>query len=199
MRKTRIYTKIPKVVTSSLGNLVKSHVLIGLLGISLGGFVTHYFHPVKVEHKHTTVAIDPYTKKEKVLIETISTEYKVPLEEAAKIFRAAKDVSYAEGFPMVHHLLAIAAIESSFNRHAVSYAGAKGLVQILYKPTTFEIRGNLQDGVALLTEYRRALGSEDAAIQSYNVGIGNYIKGMRNQDYLNKYKREKYKFKELLT
>jgi len=35
---------------------------------------------------------------------------------------------------------------------------------------------NLQRGIALLREYKAQLGSEDAAIMAYNIGIGNYLR-----------------------
>lgn len=35
---------------------------------------------------------------------------------------------------------------------------------------------NLQRGIALLREYKAQLGSDDAAIMAYNIGIGNYLR-----------------------
>lgn len=101
-------------------------------------------------------------------------------------------------FPRLEDTLAIIAIESAFDLSAVSTANAKGLMQILYKKTSFNISDNIVDGTKLLKEYYRHFGNIDATVQAYNVGIGAYKQGQRNQAYLAKFKQEKKKFKELI-
>ena len=112
---------------------------------------------------------------------------RLSLSEAKQIIVTANTLSDKKSFPRKEDILAIVAIESSFNKHAVSSANARGLMQVLYKPTTHDIHHNMVDGVCLLKDYFRILKSEKAAITAYNVGIGNYLQGMRNDEYYNKY------------
>lgn len=128
------------------------------------------------------------------LTEYISTKYKINTNRAKEIILIAKEHSN-ESFPKFHDVLAIIAIESSFNIHAVSYAKARGLMQILYKKSSFDPKLNILDGTQLLKEYHTRLHSVDAAVQSYNVGIGNFKKGMRNLNYLRKFKQQKEEIK----
>lgn len=101
-------------------------------------------------------------------------------------------------FPKKEDILAIIAIESAFKTQAVSTASAKGLMQILYKPSTFDITQNIADGTFLLRDYYKKLNNINATIQAYNVGISAYKKGSRNLDYLSKYYEERETFKVLL-
>lgn len=121
----------------------------------------------------------------------IAQRYDRPLSMTMEITAAVKTLTNRTHFPQPQHVLAIFAVESEFNPFARSNKGAKGLGQILYKKTKTDIAVNTQDTVELLQEYYDKLGSEDAAIQAYNVGITAYKNGARNKAYLAKYKRNK--------
>lgn len=124
------------------------------------------------------------------LISHISSTYGVQLQKAEEIVKTATKLGEST-FPTKIDILAIIAIESNFNQFArAKGSSAKGLMQILYKPTSFEVEKNLTDGANLLKDYRSRLDI-DAAVQAYNVGIGAYLKGTRNKDYLNKFKQAK--------
>ncbi len=112
---------------------------------------------------------------------------KFNIPEAKLIYTQVAE-SVQTGFPSTTDVLAIAAIESSFN-HKVNKAG---LMQVMYKKTS-SMKHNIQTGIMLLRDYHRRLGSEKAAIHAYNVGIGAYRSGVRNDAYYKKYIKEKSK------
>lgn len=134
------------------------------------------------------------TFKHYKLVNYISTKYNIDRIKAKEIVLLAKQHSTGT-FPQPHDILAIIAIESSFKPYAVSKANAKGLMQILYKKSSFDPKLNILDGTQLLKEYHTRLHSVDAAVQAYNVGIGNFKKGMRNLNYLRKFKQQKEEIK----
>jgi len=80
-------------------------------------------------------------------------------------------------FPKAVDIVAIAFIESTFRHDVVSNKAAIGVMQVIGGSKDPLL--NMQSGVALLREYYLKLGSTSAAIQAYNIGIGNYTKGKR--------------------
>lgn len=188
--------KIPKILYITKARLNYVRLTRILLGFILGALLVYVLLPPKVIIER--VEVDPYTKKEHVLIEKTSKAHAVPKALVAEVLNSAKHKATAE-FPRTSDVLAIVAIESAFKLDAKSSVGAKGLMQVLYKKTHFDIEHNMSDGIALLREYKRQLGSESAAIQAYNVGIGNYLKGARAPDYLAKFTREQTNFKRMLA
>ncbi|MFM0741236.1 lytic transglycosylase domain-containing protein [Paraburkholderia xenovorans] len=83
-------------------------------------------------------------------------------------------------------LLAVMAVESSFNRHAVSIAGARGLMQVLPAAHPQLIAGttdlsdpaiNVRIGSTILRDYLDASGGNlDAALLRYSGGGRGYAK-----------------------
>lgn len=164
-----------------------------LLGSLVVGFKTissnDYFGiPDKISNP-----INKYAAAEAYIINKWNTE---PLLARQVILEAKKHSN--PDFPRKEDILAIIAIESGFKTSAVSTAKAKGLMQVLYKPTTFDITQNIYDGTFLLKDYYKKLSNISATIQAYNVGIGAYKQGNRNHEYLEKYYYEKENFKSLL-
>jgi hypothetical protein len=129
------------------------------------------------------------------LIEYISTKYKKDPKLIELIVLEAEKHSNKDSFPTIHDTLAIISIESAFKPTAVSKSKAKGLMQVLYTKTSFNIKENISKGIWLLKDYRSRLVDIDSVVQSYNLGIGNFKNGMRNQDYLNKFKQAKEELK----
>lgn len=121
----------------------------------------------------------------------ISTKWKKPVKDIRKIAETSYKVTEHTQLLSAIDIMSICQIESGYNTLAVSKKGAKGLTQILYKPTKFDIETNLKDSVDLLLEYIEILGSKEAALHAYNVGIGNYRKGKRNYAYVRKFKAAK--------
>lgn len=130
-------------------------------------------------------------KSSSALILHVASKWNKPERSIREIAETSYKVT--EHTQLLSHvdIMSICQIESGYNTLAVSKKGAKGLTQILYKPTKFDIETNLKDSVDLLLEYIRILGSKDAALHAYNVGIGNYRKGKRNYAYVKKFKAAK--------
>jgi len=70
---------------------------------------------------------------------------------------------------------AIILVESSGNKWAQNGA-AKGLMQVLNAP--FDPKKNIELGVQILNEYYHILGSKVQAVKAYNVGLGNFQRGV---------------------
>ena len=113
----------------------------------------------------------------------LSFRFKLPLAYAQELVSLATQNAY-EDFPKKEDLLAIAAVESSYNAKA-RYKGSYGLMQIEKKSHLPEINGrslynpsvNFELGASILREYYVLLDrNKKAAILAYNWGIGNYIK-----------------------
>jgi hypothetical protein len=125
------------------------------------------------------------------LITHISKVYNVPKHQVYELIGVVKSYT-SKGWPDTNTTLAIIATESGFKKHAVSSANAKGYMQVLKtsgKLVTTETWQNIASGTELLREYKQQLGSADAALMAYNVGIGAYQRGARPVEYLNKVKR----------
>ena len=96
-------------------------------------------------------------------------------------------------FPKAEDILAVIGVESSFNPDSVSSLlqdPARGLMQI--RPGVWDIDPNHLDdlenqikfGARILTQYYRRLGTAEAALQAYNLGITHYRRGRRNERYV---------------
>lgn len=132
----------------------------------------------------------PTVEQSYKLVNHISNTYGIELEKAELIVNTAIEHSDDE-FPTTTDILAIIAIESKFKQYAkAKTSSAKGLMQILYKPTSYNIEDNIADGANLLKKYAEML-PKDATVQAYNVGIGAYLNGIRNNTYLTKFKQVK--------
>jgi len=149
------------------------------------------------------VTLDPAITQS--YVSKITDKYKaITKDKASEIVSAV--VKHAKlDFPQQHHLLGLIGTESSFNENARSgklkHDVAKGLTQI--RPGIWNIphaelstvEGQVKHGADILHSYYKKLGSKDAAIQAYNLGITNFKKGKTNIDYLNKVKTESALFK----
>lgn len=134
------------------------------------------------------------------LAERIHKLYQVPLVEAQGIVTAVAVAVKPKEFPSMETVLGLIAVESRFNQFAESSAGAVGYLQLTAKsgydssPTLY---GNIGNGVQHLRDYFKQFGSKDAALTSFNVGSGNYARGMRVPEYLNKIRLAEAQFKQL--
>lgn len=128
------------------------------------------------------------TYKDLHIYRFLKSNYKISSEQSHKVIYLANKHS-KDTFPRKTQILAIMSIESRFKSSAKSSKNAKGLMQILYKKTSGD-EENVLAGVDLLVKYNSILKSEKAAIIAYNVGIGNYKKGIRNNKYYVKFNKE---------
>ena len=109
----------------------------------------------------------------------ISKEFKVEVEEAERIISLAYSLTTPGTFPRPLDVLAVVAVESSFQRNAVSRFGPSvGLMQInsgVHKGIKHlrEPEANIRKGVSLLSKYKTSGNSENFALTSYNSGPKN--------------------------
>ncbi len=109
----------------------------------------------------------------------LSRRYMVSLAATEEVVQAAYEAADQVGLdPLL--LLAVAAIESSFNPLAESVMGAKGLMQIIPKwhreklevvggdAALFDPQANILLGARILKEYVRRTGTLEAGLQFYN-------------------------------
>ena len=125
------------------------------------------------------VAPEPLTPGQRALVAHLSRRYMVPSDAVGPMVRAARDAAREVGLdPLL--LLAVVAVESSFNPAAQSGVGAKGLMQIIPKfhrarldeyggeEAVFDPESNILVGARILREYVRRTGTLVAGLQFYN-------------------------------
>lgn len=145
--------------------------------------------PIEVDAKYELDA------KTQALVDAISKRYDADPNFVQEVVTLARKYQ-KPGFPTARELLAVIAVESSFDPNAVSglsHDPAVGLMQIrpkvwgvdpqdLKDPAT-----NIKMGSDILHKYYRHLHhNKAAAIQAYNVGLTDYKQGVDNQEYLMK-------------
>lgn len=113
-----------------------------------------------------------------------------------------------ETFPRAIDILAVIAVESSFNPKAVSRLKrdpARGLMQV--RPGVWglnisdlnNIEQQIRIGARILNKYYDRTKDADSALQAYNVGITNFRRGKTNPRYSSKVARERETFSQYLT
>lgn len=131
-------------------------------------------HPAQIEAPAPLLSAN-----ERSLARYLSRRYFVGLEATERVVQAAYAAAGAVGLdPLL--LLAVAAVESSFNPLAESVMGAKGLMQIIPKyhrdklrhaggeHVLFDPEANLLLGARILQEYVYRTGTLEAGLQFYN-------------------------------
>lgn len=173
--------------------------LLALVGVAAILTVLFFFpHRPHVEKALSSVVIDqlieapgrPDARVQVSVVEVaLNREQQVVAEFIAKRYRVAEDaagvfvaLAYRAGAqfsldPLL--ILAVMAIESSYNPIAQSVMGARGLMQVIpkYHPEKLEPHGgeqalleptvNILVGAQILREYQRRLGDTEAALQMY--------------------------------
>lgn len=111
------------------------------------------------------------------------------IEPKPEVTKLARELAY-EDFPKVSDIFTIIRIESGFNPRAKNNI-SNGLMQVNHG--SFNIRQNMIQGVSILRQYYLMTHSKEAAIRSYNIGIGNYFNGLMKRsadDYWNKFQSQ---------
>lgn len=122
-------------------------------------------------------------REQRAVAEFIARRYRVADEAIARFvataYRAGKESAVD---PLL--ILAVIAIESSFNPAAESVLGAKGLMQVMAKfhmekvashgdqDVLFEPEANIRVGTQILREYLRRFGETETALQMYAGALG---------------------------
>lgn len=127
------------------------------------------------------------TRSEIKLINYISNKYKINKDFIKDIVLVVYDQTEYVDFPKAPLVLAIIAVESSFNSQAISHKGAIGLMQLMpvHDPEV-DIQANILRGIWVLKTYRERVSSDIEALHAYNVGITAFKKGQRNYAYVKK-------------
>lgn len=128
------------------------------------------------------------------ITQAIIDKYRRPEPLAHKLVYLAEKYSYPD-FPNRSDILAIMAVESSFNPNAY-YLGNTGVMQInlkahphlFRKSKTLSVEAQVKHGVEILRrKYLFLKGNVKAAVLAYNVGAGAYLKGEYDIAYFNKW------------
>jgi soluble lytic murein transglycosylase-like protein len=122
---------------------------------------------------------EPPSEVERRLARYLARRYMVGLDATERVVQAAYVAAGEVGLdPLL--LLAVAAVESSFNPLAESGMGAKGLMQIIPKyhrdklelaggdEALFDPEASMLLGARILQEYVRRTGTLQTGLQSYN-------------------------------
>lgn len=140
------------------------------------------------------------------LVSVAATKYKVSPQVVQQAVASAVKHAHPD-FPTAKDLLAVVGVESSFNPNAVSQLKkdpARGLMQIRpgiwdLPETSFKtIDSQIKTGAEILRKYYVKLGSREAALHAYNVGITNHKKGKgTNPRYVPKIDKEKSLYNDI--
>lgn len=153
--------------------------------------------PTKVQLKSEAHEVSPQESiwlNDLALAKAITVRYKCPLQVAVDSVRYARKYAYKD-FPKKEHILAFIAVESRFNPSA-RQGGSRGVMQVLVKTHRSEIQGKfdlpeqIRVGSIISRSYYEATNGINAAIMSYNVGVGGYRRGARPKQYFNRYMTE---------
>lgn len=129
------------------------------------------FVPTSLAHASVD---DGYDRKMQALETHISEAYKLDKTYVQQLVATVQKYSERTGFPTMFDVLAVIAVESSFNKKASSRTG-KGLMQV--NPLVHKVQGslfdpetNIQKGVELLSKYYD--GNSERTLVKYNAGPG---------------------------
>lgn len=140
------------------------------------------------------------------LVTVAADKYKVNPQVVQQVVSSAIKHAHTD-FPTAKDLLAVVGVESSFNPNAISQLKkdpARGLMQIRpgvwdLPETSFKtIDSQIKTGAEILHKYYVKLGSREAALHAYNVGITNHKKGKgTNPRYVPKIDKEKSLYNDI--
>lgn len=141
------------------------------------------------------------------IVSDVSKRWDVDRDFAKAVVSTATAVSRRD-FPRPEDVLAVVAIESGFNPRAEN-AGGYGLMQVQFnhhrdkvdsKTDLMDPLQNMKVGARILREYFEGVNYDpDSAVLAYQAGIGGLLNGGARADYLAKFKRERARFKRILS
>lgn len=165
---------MPSVAAALLGGTLLAALPVDAVAPAAAG------HPISAcRPTHIEPAAPALNASERRLARYLSRRYVVGLAATELMVQAAYAAAGQVGLdPLL--LLAVAAVESSFNPLAESVMGAKGLMQIIPRyhqeklrrvggdEALFDPRANILLGARILKEYVHRTGTLEAGLQFYN-------------------------------
>jgi Transglycosylase SLT domain len=163
---------------------------------SIGSFSPNALLPSKqdasIDKLGTKQSVSPTALIDK-LTSVAAQQYKVNQVLVKNIVTTAVKYQYAD-FPTAKDILAVVGTESSFNPGAVSQLKkdpAIGLMQIrpgvwnIPKSNLSTVDGQIKAGADILHQYYKKLGSAEAALHAYNVGLTRHNKSIKDPSKAN--------------
>lgn len=145
----------------------------------------------KLQHKR----VDP-----ELLVAKAAAKYHVDVNVVKAAVASALKYQHSD-FPTAKDILAVVGTESSFNPTAHSHLKkdpARGLMQVrpgvwnLPASSMATIDSQIKTGATILRNYYVKLGSREAALHAYNVGLTNHKSGkVKNPRYVPKVDKER--------
>jgi hypothetical protein len=179
--------------------------LAGALALS-GSSGNHTDRPVQTPSPHITQStqaprVQGTTKQHiAAMTDAILDKYDVNPNLAHRVATTAKKYEYPN-FPKAEDILAITGVESSFDptsKSGLQHDPALGLMQVrpgiwnLSPRALSTIDKQIKVGATILHSYYQKLGSVEAAVHAYNIGLTNYRHQTNlNPNYVNKYSNER--------
>jgi len=172
------------ILRDGLAAIALASVLFSLaqhVAVALDAGVAPAAAPALEKHE-AELPIEPSDPKHRALAAYLSQRYRIAPEAADEMVRVAYLAGEQVGLEPVL-VLAVIAIESSFDPNAVSHAGAEGLMQVVpkYHEDQLEEHGgsgavrdpmiNILVGTRILEQYIRGTGSLEAGLQRYNGAL----------------------------
>lgn len=177
-----------KLVLYTKKNPIKSAICVAMVAMALVSIkpVNDYIYSPEAYSQEYGVVV------KKDVVKTAFSSYiqdvnpKVDEEDAEKI--ATSVIKWGEHFgqdPAL--LLAIAKVESTFNKYAISPVGAMGILQVLPRwhidklkdaektlgsPEMFKIDPNVYVGAQVIRDCKKKFGSVETALKCYNGSVG---------------------------
>ena len=160
---------------------------------------------VYVAEQKQTVQNEQDVRKTAVIDYILSQNSAVTSDEAEAIYEATQEATSKFNRIEDTLMLAVAQVESTFNKYAISHAGAVGVTQVIPRwhmekitwarkelgnPEIFDIRTNIHIGAWILQDCLRKTGVVDRALLCYNGSLGT------NSDYAKKVLRAKQKIEQ---
>lgn len=191
--------------------------LLGAAALVAGGWVGGHLHGSgRIDQQPTSVATASTTSsaaKGSVgsivdrYAEIIKSKYQVDPDLVKQIVQTAVKHEYSD-FPKAADILAVVGVESSFNpkaKSALKTDPAVGLMQVrpgvwgMSQSDLATIDQQIAHGSKVLRTYYEKLGSREAALHAYNVGITNHRRSVKdpskgNPRYVPKINRELRQF-----
>lgn len=178
MALTAFLAALALIMRDQYGDFFEGHALAKIMPSSLFRPETAEASPEPGVYLTPRAGVDPNDGRYRVLSEFVAKRYRVSQDVTLDLVRFAHTAGNMLGLdPLL--IIAVIAVESSFNPIAESSAGAKGLMQVIPRyhaeklqefggdHAVFDPQTNILVGSKILNEYLRRTGNLSIALQMY--------------------------------